>query len=127
MAQSQVSSELWQEFHLLVNMTSRELEDWLRVESSGEDTEALPDQAGSEIGRHVLGILSKRRTDLTDQDIAVMEGVVNRIRLERRDDLEPTGDDQAWRHRLMSMGHDPLKGSDSAETAERKRRRSSGT
>jgi hypothetical protein len=31
MAESRVSDELWNEFHQLVNMTSRELEDWLRT------------------------------------------------------------------------------------------------
>ena len=30
MAESLVDDELWQEFHDLVNMTSRELGDWLR-------------------------------------------------------------------------------------------------
>lgn len=49
--------ELWNEFHRVVNMTSRELEEWLRTRS------AAPDAAG----------------------------------------------DAGWRHRLMSIGHDPLK------------------
>jgi hypothetical protein len=110
MAKTTVSGELWEEFHRVVNMTSRELEEWLRVQSSGETAEALPDQAGEETSRRVLGILRKRRADLEEEDITVMESVVNRIRLERRDDLEPTAGEQAWRHRLMSLGHDPLKG-----------------
>lgn len=109
MAKTRVSDELWQEFHRVVNMTSRELEDWLRVQSSGEVTEALPDQAGPESSRRVLSILGKRRADLTEDDITVMESVVGRIRLERRNDLEPTAGDAAWRHRLMALGHDPLK------------------
>src|SRR5215218_9247971 len=43
MAESRVSDELWNEFHELVNMTSRELEDWLRTDSAGETTEPTPD------------------------------------------------------------------------------------
>jgi hypothetical protein len=105
----EVSDELWQDFHTVVNMTSRELEDWLRVEAADEDTEALPDQAGPHLGRRVLEILGKRRVDLNPDDVEVMETVVDRVRSERREDLEPTAGDEAWRHRLMRIGHDPLK------------------
>jgi Protein of unknown function (DUF3140) len=106
---AEVDDELWQEFHTVVNMTSRELEDWLRTRSADEDDEALPDQAGTPTGRHVVQILGKRRTDLTDDDVRVMRRVVERVREQRRDDLEPTAGDPNWRHRLMSLGHDPLK------------------
>ena len=106
---AEVDDELWQEFHTVVNMTSRELEDWLRTQSADEDDEALPDQAGTPTGRHVVQILGKRRGDLTDDDARVMRRVVERVRAQRRDDLEPTAGDAAWRHRLMSLGHDPLK------------------
>ena len=109
MAHSVVDDELWNEFHRVVNMTSRELDEWLRVRSADEETEALPDQAGTETGRHVLHILGKRRTDLTDDDVRVMQNVVDRVLAERRDDLEPTAGEAHWRYRLMSMGHDPLK------------------
>ena len=34
MAQSAVDDELWEEFHRVVNMTSRELEEWLRTHSA---------------------------------------------------------------------------------------------
>jgi hypothetical protein len=106
---AEVDDELWQEFHTVVNMTSRELEDWLRTRSADEDDEALPDQAGTPTGRHVVQILGKRRVDLTEDDVRVMRRVVERVREQRRDDLEPTAGDAAWRHKLMSLGHDPLK------------------
>ncbi|MBZ4571963.1 hypothetical protein GBQ13_02515 [Mycobacterium avium subsp. hominissuis] len=35
--------------------------------------------------------------------------VVHRIHAERRDELEPTAGQQNWRHRLMTLRHDPLK------------------
>jgi hypothetical protein len=54
MAETRVSDELWEEFHTVVNMTSAELRDWLRVDASGEDTEALPDQDESAFGLHRL-------------------------------------------------------------------------
>ncbi len=101
--------QLWQEFHQVVNMTSRELSDWLRTRDASEDAETMPDQAGQPTGRQVLHVLGKRRRDLTDDDRRVMRKVVDRVRGQRREDLEPVAGQASWRHRLMSMGHDPLK------------------
>jgi len=109
MADTKVSEELWQEFHQLVNMTSRELSDWMRVQAAGEDAEALPDQAGRSLGQRVLAVLGKRQVDLTDDDVAAMEKVVAIVRGERGEEPEPKAGDDHWRHRLMSIGHDPLK------------------
>ncbi len=82
--------ELWDEFHRVVNMSSRELAEWLRTRSASPDAETFPDQAGTPTGQEVLHVLGKRRTDLNADDLPV---------------AGPTG----WRHRLMSIGHDPLK------------------
>lgn len=100
---------LWDEFHTVVNMTSRELADWLRTRDAGEEAEEVPDRAGTPTGREVLAVLGKRRGDLTDEDERVMALVVDRVRAQRRDDLEPVAGQAAWRHRLMTLGHDPLK------------------
>lgn len=109
MAESHVDDELWDEFHRVVNMTSRELSDWLRTRSAEPETEELPDHAGTPTGQQVLAILRKRRTDLDTSDERVMRTVVDRVLAERRDDLEPTAGQAHWRRRLMSIGHDPLK------------------
>lgn len=104
-----IDPALWDEFHRLVNMSSRELADWLRTRSAHEETEALPDQAGSPTGQRVLHILRKRRVDLTEDDEKTMRRVVERIHAQRGEDLEPTAGQENWRHRLMTIGHDPLK------------------
>lgn len=104
-----VDDELWDEFHRVVNMTSRELSEWLRTRDAGEEVEELPDQAGTPTGQQVLAILGKRRGDLTAHDGDVMRRVVDRVHAQRRDDLEPTAGQPGWRRRLMSLGHDPLK------------------
>ncbi len=109
MAADKVSDELWEEFHRVVNMTSRELNEWNRTRSATEEAEPFPDQAGTSLGHRVAAILAKRRTDLTDDDIDAMTTVVGIVGRERRDDLEPTAGDDHWRRRLMSIGHDPLK------------------
>ncbi|WP_290058965.1 DUF3140 domain-containing protein [Amycolatopsis solani] len=104
-----VDDELWAEFHRVVNMTSRELADWLRTRDASPETEPLPDQAGPPTGHQVLAILRKRRSDVDRDDADVMRKVIDRVLSQRRDDLEPTAGEDHWRHRLMSIGHDPLK------------------
>lgn len=109
MAERQVSDELWQEFHDVVNMTSRELADWLRTESAGEVTEPDGSLPELEVGEQVVAILGKRRTDLTDDDIDTMQQVVDQVRTIRGDEPEPEAYDDDVRRMLMSFGHDPLK------------------
>ncbi|MGW2697662.1 DUF3140 domain-containing protein [Streptomyces sp. NPDC001296] len=100
---------LWAEFHRVVNMTSQELVAWLRVRDAGEDTEPLPERAGPPTGRHVLAILQKRRTDLTDDDVEVMREVVDTVTDGQDLENEPEVVDDERRHRLMTIGHDPLR------------------
>ncbi|WP_175409991.1 DUF3140 domain-containing protein [Streptomyces sp. TRM64462] len=108
-ASEQITAELWDEFHTAVNMTSRELQEWLSTEGAGERTEEFPDRAGPETGHRVLEILAKRRMDLTDDDIAVMRRVCEIVRTQRSPDYEPQAGGTDWRHGLMDIGHDPLK------------------
>jgi hypothetical protein len=100
---------LWEDFHRVVNMTSQELAAWLRVSDADEETEPLPDRAGTPTGQHVLAILQKRRTDLTDDDIQVMYDVVDTVTEEADFENEPEPEQTHRRHQLMSIGHDPLK------------------
>jgi hypothetical protein len=101
---------LWQEFHDLVNVTSAQLQAWLMTEAASGDG-ALSDESravGDEPGRRILAVLAKRKSDLTGADLDAMQDVVGRIRglLARR----PAGgaSDDAWRHALLDLGHDPL-------------------
>lgn len=109
MAETIVDDVTWENFHRVVNMTSRELRDWLAVEGAGETTEALPDQAGPPIGHRVLAILGKRRADVTADDLAVMRQVVEEIVAVRGEEVDAVVDDDRGRRRLMDLGHDPLK------------------
>ena len=109
MADAPELDALWEDFHRTVNMTSQELAAWLRVRDAGEETEPLPDEAGTATGQHVLAILQKRRTDLTDDDVRVMYRVVDTVGdlVDVADEPEP--ESTRRRHRLMTLGHDPLK------------------
>lgn len=106
--QSEIDA-VWDEFHSVVTMTSRELRDWLSTASANEETEALPDQVRPETGRRVLEILSKRRTDVNADDVEIMRHVVDVVRSLHPDPDRGDVDDDAWRRRLMNVGHDPLK------------------
>ncbi|GAB2848637.1 DUF3140 domain-containing protein [Streptomyces deserti] len=98
---------LWEDFHRVVNMTSAELAAWLRVRDADEKAEPLPEEAGTPTGQHVLAILQKRRTDLTDDDIRVMRKVVETVTAQTDLENEPQAQDTKLRHRLMTLGHDP--------------------
>ncbi len=80
---------------------------WVR--DADEETEPLPEQAGTPTGRHVPAIPQKRRTDLTDDDIQVRYDVVETVNTQRDTENEPEADGGDRRRRLMTIGHDPLK------------------
>ncbi|MFI1164359.1 DUF3140 domain-containing protein [Streptomyces sp. NPDC020801] len=105
---------LWEDFHRVVNVTSAELAAWLRVRDAEENTEPLPQEAGTPTGRHVLAILQKRRMDLTEDDLRVMRKVVDTVTSQTDLENEPEpesadAEETRRRHRLMTLGHDPLK------------------
>jgi hypothetical protein len=104
---------LWDEFHTVVNMSSRELREWLLSWSANPDgtlaDRGLRADDDTRTGEHVVRILGKRKTDLTEDDLRVMRAVVATVRDERGADPEPVAGARAWRHRLMTLGHDPLK------------------
>ncbi|SNX65375.1 uncharacterized protein DUF3140 [Streptomyces sp. TLI_55] len=100
---------LWEDFHRVVNMTSQELAAWLRVSDASEETEPVPEHAGTPTGQHVLAILQKRRTDLTDDDIEVMYEVVDTVTAQADVENEPEPEETRRRHQLMTLGHDPLR------------------
>ncbi|MDN3261913.1 DUF3140 domain-containing protein [Streptomyces sp. CSDS2] len=112
MADSLEFEALWDDFHRVVNMSSAELAAWLKVRDADEESEPLPERAGGETGQHVLAILQKRRTDLTEDDVRVMRQVVDTVGelVDAENEPEPeSARDTGRRHRLMTLGHDPLK------------------
>ena len=101
------TERLWAEFHEVVNMSSPELRGWLLTEAVDEHG-ALPESDVDELGEHVLRILSKRKVDLTRDDLDTMSRVVEIIRTELADPPPAGASDSRWRHSLMDLGHDPL-------------------
>ena len=102
------------QFSDLVNMSSTELENWLRTRSShavgwkGPDGRAR-ESIGHESGRQIVRILRKRTDELTEDDYSHMRKVVGYIR--RHSAQQPANIyTSRWRYSLMNWGHDPTKG-----------------
>lgn len=60
------------------------------------------------VGERVTGVLGKRRGDLTVDDVGAMRAVVAFVGREHPDPDSGDLSDDAWRRRLMDVGHDPL-------------------
>ncbi|SCL72502.1 Protein of unknown function [Micromonospora citrea] len=100
---------LWDDFHAQVNVPSEQLRQWLLTRGSGEESFGPdPDLDLPEPGRQILRVLSKRKVDLTPEDIRVMQDAIDEIQnlLEAK---PPRGNaDDEWRHALLDLGHDVL-------------------
>ncbi|MEV0590497.1 DUF3140 domain-containing protein [Nonomuraea cavernae] len=99
------------EFGQAVNMTAKELERWLATDESktvGQKSDG-GESTGHESGRKIVGLLSAKKSSLTEQDYAHMRKVIGYIH--RHLAQRPSGDvrETRWRYSLMNWGHDPLK------------------
>ena len=105
--------EIWDEWRELVNMTRKELEDFLDTEESkkvGQDS-GDGESKGHKSGERIVEILDKKKSNLTDDDYDHMGKVVGYVKRHKAqggpdDDVEHSD----WRYSLMNWGHDPLKG-----------------
>ncbi|OKJ66486.1 DNA-binding protein [Streptomyces sp. CB02261] len=91
-------------------MTAGELEKWLDTdESKSVGQSDGGESVGHASGRRIVDLLSTKKDDLSDDDIAHMRKVVGYVH--RHLAQRPGGDvtDTPRRHSLMNWGHDPLK------------------
>lgn len=101
-----------EEFDEAVNMSARELEDWLETEESKSvgQSDGGGESKGHASGRRIVEILGKNEGDYTDDDIDHMRRVVSYVH--RHQAQEPQKEDletSKWRYSLLNWGHDPLK------------------
>ena len=100
------------DFHEAVNMTAKQLTDWLKTEQSravGQKTSEAAESTGHESGRTIVHLLGKSRSEYTPDDVHEMRRVVSYVH--RHMAQRPEGDisETRWRYSLMNWGHDPLK------------------
>ena len=100
-----------EEFNEAVNMSAKELKEWLRTDESEEVGQKDGGESkGHESGRRIVEILGKNKGDYTDDDIEHMRRVVSYVH--RHQAQEPQKEDletSKWRYSLLNWGHDPLK------------------
>ncbi|TDE02797.1 DUF3140 domain-containing protein [Jiangella asiatica] len=103
--------QIWDDWRDAVNMTAKELSDWLQTPESTAvgDKSGDGESTGHESGRRIVEILRTRKDDLDEDDAAHMRRVVGYVH--RHLAQKPSGDvtRTPWRHSLMNWGHDPLK------------------
>jgi hypothetical protein len=105
-------AEVYADFRDAVNMTPAELRKWLDTAEShevGQKPAAGTESVGHDSGRKIIGILGKKKDDLTEADEKHMQKVVGYVH--RHMAQRPDGDvsESRWRYSLMNWGHDPLK------------------
>lgn len=101
---------VWEDFHALVNQSSPELRDWLLNTPDGVDTYAPePDIDVHALGLRVLQVLDKRRSDLTQSDVDLMQEVTDLIRSRLANPPDDDVNNEPWRDTLMTLGHDPTR------------------
>lgn len=101
------------DFSDAVNMTAKELRDWLGSDESkavGQKSGGGGESTGHESGRRIVGLLEKKKADYTDADRDHMRKVTGYVK--RHLAQQPSKEDietSKWRSSLMNWGHDPLK------------------
>ncbi|MBY4036102.1 DUF3140 domain-containing protein [Rhodococcus fascians] len=104
-------SDIKTEFDDLVNMTAKELDEFLGTNDSKDVGQKKDggESTGHESGRRIVEILKTKKADLSDDDYEHMRKVVGYCK--RHLAQRPDGDitDTKWRYSLMNWGHDPKK------------------
>ncbi|ADB31024.1 putative DNA-binding protein [Kribbella flavida DSM 17836] len=101
--------QIWSEFREVINMTPKQLRDWLDTDESQSVGQKSGDDesVGHHSGRRIVELLGTKKADLGDDDYAHMRKVVGYVH--RHLAQRPSGDvtDTPWRYSLMNWGHDP--------------------
>jgi len=108
--------QIWTEWRKLVNMSPKELEEWLETDESrsvGDDPST--ESTGHASGRQIVQIKRTNKADLNDTQWEHMAKVVGYIKRHCSQGPPREGiETSAWRYSLMNWGHDPL-GDDGCE------------
>lgn len=101
--------EIRAEFRDAVNMSPKELEDWLATEESKSVGQGDGESVGHAMGRRIVELRRKKAGEMDEDDHDAMKKVVGYVH--RHLKQGPSGDPahSKWRYSLMNWGHDPLK------------------
>ena len=105
--------EVWDDFKAAVNMTPRQLEQWLETDESRAvgQKDGGGESTGHESGRRIVQILRTKKGDLSEDDAAHMKKVVGYVARHTAQRPDKSDDELAhtrWAASLKNWGHDPL-------------------
>ena len=103
--------EVRKDFEEAVNMTPKELEDWLDTDESGSVGQDSGDgeSKGHKSGERIIEIKRTDKADLSDDDWDHVHKVVGYIKRHKAQGPDGDVEHSDWRYSLMNWGHDPLK------------------
>lgn len=106
-------NQVRRDFGEAVNMTPKELREWLDTEESQEVGQKSDggESTGHEMGRRILEIKGKSVGDYDEDDYDAMAKVVGYVHRHLKQG-GPAEDKEhsRWRYSLKNWGHDPMKG-----------------
>jgi hypothetical protein len=113
MSEQSTVDDVWEQFREAVNMSPRQLEDWLDTDESKAVGQKAGDEesTGHASGRRIVQLLRAKRADLTDDDAAHMRKVVGYVARHTAQRPDKSDDELAhakWTASLKNWGHDPL-------------------
>ena len=98
-----------EEFNEAVNMSRRELEEWLQTDESKSVGQGDGESKGHRSGRKIVEILGKNKSDYTDEDIDHMRRIVSYVHRHQAQKPNSDVENSNWRYSLLYWGHDPMK------------------
>ena len=103
--------EVIEEFDEAVNMSPKDLEEWLQTEESKSvgQSDGGGESKGHGSGRKIVEILRKKKADYSDDDVEHMKRVNGYVKRHLGQGPKNDVENSKWRYSLMNWGHDPLK------------------
>jgi hypothetical protein len=103
------TQQVIEEFEEAVNMTPKELEEWLQTEESKSvgQSDGGGESKGHESGRRIVEIKRKKKSDYTDNDIEHMKRANCYVKRHLGQGPKKDPEDSKWRYSLMNWGTTP--------------------
>jgi hypothetical protein len=103
--------QIIEKFEEAVNMTPKELEEWLQTKESKSvgQSDGGGESKGHKSGRRIVEIKRKKKSDYTDEDVEHMKRINGYVKRHLGQGPKKAPEDSTWRYSLMNWGHDPLK------------------
>ncbi len=100
------------EFRSVVNMTVKELEEWLEQPNSlrvGFKESKGSESVGHKSGRRIVELLGMKQAEYSGDDLKHMRKVIGYVRRHLPQRPQRDVSETNWRYSLMNWGHDPVK------------------